>query len=61
MKMVLEMEELDQARDGRQPAGTLPAHAALITAAARLNGAPHKGWYFAVMVRAAYSRLEGVA
>lgn len=60
MRTVLEMEEMDQARDGRQPAGTLPAHAALITAASRLNGA-HKGWYFAVMVRAAYSRLEGVA
>jgi len=37
----------------------LPAHAALIPAANRLTGA-HKGWYFAVMVRAAYSRLEGV-
>ena len=39
----------------------LPAHAALIPAASRLDGAPHKGWYFAVMVRAAYSRLEGFA
>lgn len=36
----------------------LPANAALIPAASRLHGA-HKGWYFAVMVRAAYSRLEG--
>ena len=40
---------------------TLPAHAALIPAAQRLDGAPHKGWYFAVMVRAAYLRLEGAA
>jgi len=39
----------------------LPACAAMIPEATRLNGAPHKGWYFAVMVRAAYSRLEGVA
>jgi len=39
----------------------LPAHAALIRSATRLDGAPHKGWYFAVMVRAAYSRLEGSA
>lgn len=39
----------------------LPAHAALIPAASRLDGVPHKGWYFAVMVRAAYSRLEGSA
>jgi hypothetical protein len=38
----------------------LQAHAAIIPAANRLTGA-HKGWYFAVMVRAAYSRLEGVA
>jgi hypothetical protein len=37
---------------------SLPANAALIPAAARLQGA-HKGWYFAVLVRAAYSRLEG--
>lgn len=44
----------------RTPA-TLPAHAALIPAASRLDGAPHKGWYFAVLVRAAYSRLEGAA
>ncbi len=40
---------------------TLPTCAALIPAASRLNGAPHKGWYFAVLVRAAYSRLEGSA
>lgn len=39
----------------------LPAHAAMIRSATRLDGAPHKGWYFAVMVRAAYSRLEGSA
>lgn len=39
----------------------LPAHAALISGATHLNGAPHKGWYFAVMVRAAYTRLEGSA
>lgn len=57
--MVLEMDGMTQHE--RQPAGTLPAHAALITAASRLNGAPSKGWYFAVMVRAAYARLEGVA
>lgn len=38
----------------------LPAHAALIPGASRLSGA-HKGWYFAVMVRAAYSRLEGAS
>lgn len=59
MKTVLEMDEVKHESDGR-PAGTLPAHAALITAADRLNGAS-KGWYFAVMVRAAYARLEGVA
>lgn len=44
-----------------QPSRTLPAHAALIRAASRLDGEPHRGWYFAVMVRAAYSRLEGFA
>lgn len=55
--MVLKMDGTTYRSDER-PAGTLPAHAALITGAARLNGA-HKGWYFAVMVRAAYSRLEG--
>lgn len=58
MKTVLDMEETRTERDERTPQ-TLPAHAALISAATRLNGAPHKGWYFAVMVRAAYSRLEG--
>lgn len=60
MRTVLEMEGMDHSSDGRHD-GTLPAHAALLTAAARLNGTPHKGWYFAVMVRAAYARLEGVA
>jgi hypothetical protein len=48
-------------RDATEPTthpSTLHAHAALIPAAARLQGA-HKGWYFAVLVRAAYSRLEG--
>jgi hypothetical protein len=44
-----------------RPPQSLPAHAALISAATRLNGEPHKGWYFAVLVRAAYSRLEGYA
>lgn len=39
----------------------LPAHAALIPSASRLDGVPHKGWYFAILVRAAYSRLEGAA
>ena len=46
--------------DERTPT-LLPAHAALITGASRLDGAPHKGWYFAVMVRAAMARLEGSA
>ena len=53
------MEGSSYERD--EPSRTLPAHAALIPAASRLDGAPHKGWYFAVMVRAAYSRLEGSA
>jgi hypothetical protein len=53
------MEETSYDRD--EPSRTLPAHAALITGASRLDGAPHKGWYFAVLVRAAYSRLEGSA
>lgn len=44
--------------DDRTPQ-TLPAHAAMISGAATLNGVPQKGWYFAVLVRAAYSRLEG--
>lgn len=44
-----------------QPSRVLPAHAALIRSANRLDGAPAKGWYFAIMVRAAYSRLEGTA
>ena len=60
MKTVLKMDGIHHSSDTR-PTGTLPAHAALITAATRLNGAPSKGWYFAVMVRAAYARLEGVA
>ena len=53
------MEGTSYERD--EPPKVLPAHAALIRTAARLDGAPHKGWYFAVMVRAAYSRLEGSA
>ena len=53
------MEGTSHERD--EPSRTLPAHAALIPAATRLDGAPHKGWYFAVMVRAAYSQLGGVA
>ena len=48
-------------RDERTPHHLLPAHAALITGASRLNGTPAKGWYFAVMVRAAMARLEGTA
>ena len=59
MKTVLKMDGMTHSSETR-PTGTLPAHAALITAATRLN-APSKGWYFAVMVRAAYARLEGVA
>ena len=54
--MVLQDEGSRQ--DERPHPQVLPANAALIPAAARLQGA-HKGWYFAVMVRAAYSRLEG--
>lgn len=54
------MDETSFERD-EQPSRTLPAHAALIRAATRLDGEPHKGWYFAVLVRAAYSRLEGFA
>lgn len=52
---------MDQTPHDGTSSRTLPAHAALITAANRLDGAPAKGWYFAVMVRAAYSRLEGTA
>lgn len=59
MKTVLDMETTHESEE-RTPT-LLPAHAALITGASRLNGAPHKGWYFAVMVRAAYSRLGGFA
>lgn len=55
MRTVLHMEQTQ--RTERTHPHTLPTHAALITAAERLHGA-HKGWYFAVMVRAAYSRLE---
>lgn len=36
----------------------LPANAALISRADRLNGDPSKGWYFAVLVRATMMRLE---
>ena len=46
--------------DQRTPK-TLPANAAMISEANDLHGIPHKGWYFAVMVRAAYSRLEASA
>ena len=54
--------DMQPPHDGsEQTSRALPAHAALIPAASRLDGAPHKGWYFAVMVRAAYSRLEGSA
>ena len=53
------MEGTSYERD--EPSRTLPMHAALIRSASTLDGAPHKGWYFAVMVRAAYSRLEGSA
>lgn len=59
MKTVLDMDA-NLESDERTPT-LLPAHAALITGASRLNGAPHKGWYFAVMVRAAYSRLGGLS
>lgn len=60
MKTVLNMDHTRTEADDEAPQ-TLPAHAAMITAANRLNGVPHKGWYFAVMVRAAYSRLGGLA
>jgi hypothetical protein len=55
MKTVLRMSNLHESET--ETPTTLPAHAALIPHAARLDGMPHKGWYFAVMVRAAYSRL----
>ena len=58
MKTVLNMETTSS--EERTPK-TLPTHAALIREAQNLDGAPAKGWYFAIMVRAAYSRLEGVA
>lgn len=57
MKTVLNMETTTSVQDERAHQ-TLPAHAALIPAASRLNGTPHRGWYFTVLVRAAYSRLE---
>ena len=59
MKTVLRMDATTH--DEERTPTHLPAHAALIQGASRLNGAPHKGWYFAVMVRAAYSQLGGVA
>lgn len=40
---------------------TLSAHAALIPGATRLKSGPNMGWHFAVLVRAAWSRLEGSA
>jgi hypothetical protein len=58
--MVLHMDTYDGTDDSTKTPRMLAAHAALIPAANRLSGA-HRGWYFAVMVRAAYSRLEGVA
>ena len=59
MKTVFGMDATYES-DERTP--TLqPAHAALITGASRYNGTPNKGWYFAVMVRAAMARLEGSA
>jgi len=54
------MEGTSYERDEPQTK-VLPAHAALIRSATQLDGVPHKGWYFAVMVRAAYVRLEGSA
>lgn len=47
------------AADAQTPK-TLPSHAALIPSASRLGGAA-RGWYFAVLVRAAYARLEASA
>lgn len=52
---VLLMSDLHESE--QETPTTLPAHAALIPHATRLDGNPNKGWYFAVMVRAAYSRL----
>lgn len=54
------MEGRTHERDDTTTPRTLQPHAALIPAAARLNG-PHTGWHFAVLVRAAWSRLEGSA
>lgn len=59
MKTVFRMDA--KTYDEERTPTHLPAHAALIHGASRLNGTPNKGWYFAVMVRAAYSRLEGSA
>ena len=61
MKTVLNMPTTTPDRDDERARQTLPAHAALIPAASRLDGNPHTGWYFAVLVRAAYSRLGGSA
>ena len=60
LRVLTKMEGTSHDRD-EHTTRVLPAHAALIPSAAQLNGMPHKGWYFAVMVRAAYSRLEGSA
>ncbi|MEA3202194.1 MAG: hypothetical protein QOE90_3622 [Thermoplasmata archaeon] len=54
------MEGTTHTRDDETTPRTLQPHAALIPAAASLNG-PHVGWHFAVLVRAAWSRLEGSA
>jgi hypothetical protein len=54
------MEGTTYTRDDETTPRTLHPNAALIPAAARLNG-PHTGWHFAVLVRAAWSRLEGSA
>ena len=58
---VLNMETTPHDESDGTTSTSLPAHAALITSAASLNGVPTKGWYFAILVRAAYSRLEGYA
>jgi hypothetical protein len=54
------MEGTTYERDETTPR-TLQPHAALIPAATRLTRGPNMGWHFAVLVRAAYSRLEGSA
>lgn len=53
--------EMTSLRTDDETPTTLPAHAALLPQAANLNGNPHRGWYFAVMVRVAVTRLGGVA